>query len=484
MNLYGKPVGSEGIRSDPDDLSMGRREADEMDPARSPEGRAMAGGLKALRFQRLKERFRRLITDEATLQLAEATLSGQARLPFWKRIVAFLGPAFVASVAYMDPGNFATNISAGARYGYMLLWVILLSNLMAMLIQALSAKLGIATGRSLPELIRDEFPRPLVFFFWVQAEVIAMATDLAEFLGAAMGLNLLLGLPMFPAAVITGALAFALLELERYGFRPLEIAIVLFVGVIAFCYLIEIWLAQPAGTELAMALIRPRLTDTESVLLAVGILGATVMPHVIYLHSALTQGRIITRDPEKKRQIYRFEIYDVILALGMAGLINAAILIMAAATFHRSGYHVFLELTDAYVTLQPLLGPLAATAFAIALLASGLSSSTVGTMAGQIIMQGFVRWRIPIWVRRTVTMIPAIVVIGTGFDPTRALVLSQVALSFGIPFALIPLIWFTQRRDLMGPLTNTRLTTIAASIVAALIIAFNLFLIYQILVGA
>lgn len=453
------------------------------DPVRSPENGGMARGLKALKPYSLKERFRRLLSDKATLQLAEATLSGETPLPFWKRIVAFLGPAFVASVAYMDPGNFATNISGGARYGYMLLWVILLSNLIAMLIQALSAKLGIATGRSLPELIRDEFPKPLVIFFWIQAEVIAMATDLAEFLGAALGLNLLLGIPLLPAAMITGVLAFLILDLERYGFRPLEIAITMFIGIIAFCYLIEIWLARPNGMELVMALVPPRLTDTESVLLAVGILGATVMPHVIYLHSALTQGRIVAQSPERRRRIFRFELYDVILALGTAGLINAAMLIMAAATFHRSGYREFLQLTDAYVTLQPLLGPFAATAFAIALLASGLSSSTVGTMAGQIIMQGFVHWRIPIGIRRAVTMIPAIIVIGAGFDPTRALVLSQVTLSFGIPFALIPLIWFTQRRDLMGPLANNRLTTIVASIVAAFIIVLNLFLLYRTFVG-
>ncbi len=453
------------------------------DPVRSPENGGMARSLKALKPYSLKERFRRLLSDKATLQLAEATLSGETPLPFWKRIVAFLGPAFVASVAYMDPGNFATNISGGARYGYMLLWVILLSNLIAMLIQALSAKLGIATGRSLPELIRDEFPKPLVIFFWIQAEVIAMATDLAEFLGAALGLNLLLGIPLLPAAMITGVLAFLILDLERYGFRPLEIAITMFIGVIAICYLIEIWLARPNGMELVMALVPPRLTDTESVLLAVGILGATVMPHVIYLHSALTQGRIVAQSPERRRRIFRFELYDVILALGTAGLINAAMLIMAAATFHRSGYREFLQLTDAYVTLQPLLGPFAATAFAIALLASGLSSSTVGTMAGQIIMQGFVHWRIPIGIRRAVTMIPAIIVIGAGFDPTRALVLSQVTLSFGIPFALIPLIWFTQRRDLMGPLANNRLTTIVASIVAAFIIVLNLFLLYRTFVG-
>ncbi len=421
-----------------------------------------------------------LVDDAATRDLIRAVLLGRASLPFWKRVLAFLGPAFVASVAYMDPGNFATNISAGARYGYMLLWVVAMSNLMAMLIQSLSAKLGIATGRSLPEVIRDQFPRPLVIFLWVVAELVAMATDLAEFLGAALGLNLLFGIPMFPAALVTGVLAFAILSLEHYGFRPLEAVIIVFVGIIALCYFIEIgFFAHPDWGQIGLAVIQPRLTDTESVLLAVGILGATVMPHVIYLHSALTQGRLVVRTDAARRTIFRYEVIDVILAMGIAGLINGAMLIMAAATFHLSGYHELTELTDAYLTLRPLLGPLAATVFAVSLLASGLSSSTVGTMAGQVIMQGFLRRRIPIWLRRLVTMAPAILVIGLGFDPTRTLVLSQVVLSFGIPFALIPLIVFTRRRDLMGPLVNSRLTTILAAVVAVVIVGLNLFLLYQ-----
>ncbi|HXF70125.1 MAG TPA: Nramp family divalent metal transporter [Thermoflexus sp.] len=421
-----------------------------------------------------------LVDDTATRNLIRGILLGRTTPPFWKRVLAFMGPAFVASVAYMDPGNFATNISAGARYGYMLLWVVVMSNLMAMLIQALSAKLGIATGRSLPELIRDHFPRPLVWFLWVVAELVAMATDLAEFLGAALGLNLLFGIPMWPAALITGVLAFMILSLEQYGFRPLEAAIIFFVGIIALCYFIEIGLfAHPDLKEIGLAVVQPRVTDTESVLLAVGILGATVMPHVIYLHSALTQGRLVVRTDAARRTLFRYEVIDVVLAMGIAGLINGAMLIMAAATFHRSGYRQLTELTDAYLTLQPLLGPLAATVFAVSLLASGLSSSTVGTLAGQVIMQGFLRRKIPTWLRRLVTMAPAIVVIGLGLDPTRALVLSQVVLSFGIPFAFIPLIIFTQRRDLMGPLVNSRLTTILAVVVAALIIGLNLFLLYQ-----
>ena len=421
-----------------------------------------------------------LADDAATRELVRAVLLGRVRLPFWRRVLAFLGPAFVASVAYMDPGNFATNISAGARYGYMLLWVVAMSNLMAMLIQALSAKLGIATGRSLPEVIRDHFPKPVVIFLWVVAELVAMATDLAEFLGAALGLNLLFGIPMFPAALITGVLAFIILSLEHYGFRPLEAVIIVFVSIIALCYFIELgFFAHPDWGEIGLAVVRPRLTDTESVLLAVGILGATVMPHVIYLHSALTQGRLVVQTAEARRTIFRYEVIDVILAMGIAGLINGAMLIMAAATFHLSGYHELSELTDAYLTLRPLLGPLAATVFAISLLASGLSSSTVGTMAGQVIMQGFLRRKIPIWLRRLVTMAPAIAVIGLGFDPTRTLVLSQVVLSFGIPFALIPLISFTRRRDLMGPLVNSRLTTALAVVVAVVIVGLNLFLLYQ-----
>jgi len=421
-----------------------------------------------------------LLDDASTQDVVRAVVLGRARLPLWRRLLAFLGPAFVASVAYMDPGNFATNISAGAQYGYMLLWVVVMSNLMAMLIQSLSAKLGIATGRSLPELIRDHFPRPLVLFLWVVAELVAMATDLAEFLGAALGLNRLFGVPMFPAALITGVLAFLILSLEHYGFRPLEAVITLFVGVIALCYFVEVaFFAHPDWGEVGLAVIRPRLTDPESVLLAVGILGATVMPHVIYLHSALTQGRVVVQGDAAKRLIFQYEVLDVILAMGIAGLINGAMLIMAAATFHPSGYHELTELTDAYLTLRPLLGPLAATVFAISLLASGLSSSTVGTMAGQVIMQGFLRRQIPIWVRRLVTMVPAIAVIGAGFDPTRTLVISQVVLSFGIPFALVPLIIFTRRRELMGPLVNSRLTTVLVGVVALVIVGLNLFLLYR-----
>ena len=279
---------------------------------------------------RLRSAFRQLTDDAATRRLAQAVLTGRVAVPFWLRLLAFLGPAFVASVAYVDPGNFATNISAGARYGYMLVWVVVMSNLMAMLIQSLSAKLGIATGRSLPELIREHFPQPLVIFLWVVAELVAMATDLAEFLGAALGLNLLLGIPLFPAALLTGVLAFVILSLEHYGFRPLEAVITIFVGVIALCYFIEVaFFAHPDWPQVGLAVLRPTLTDTESLLLAVGILGATVMPHVIYLHSALTQGRIVVQTEAAKRLLFRYELMDVVLAMGIAGLINVAMLIMA-----------------------------------------------------------------------------------------------------------------------------------------------------------
>jgi manganese transport protein len=405
---------------------------------------------------------------------AQLVLAGHRR--GWRSVLPFLGPAFVASVAYIDPGNFATNIQGGSAFGYRLLWVIIASNLMAMLIQTLSAKLGIATGRDLAETIRDQFPRPTVWAMWILMELVAMATDLAEFLGAALGFNLLLGVPLLPAALVTGVVTFLILALERRGFRALETAIISFVGVIAVCYLIEIVRGRPDWAGVASSLTPPRLGERESVLLAVGILGATVMPHVIFLHSALTGRRIIAADPEQARRIFRFEVLDVTVAMGLAGLVNAAMLLMAAATFYRHGLLEVASLEEAHRTLSPLLGPASSAIFAVALLASGLSSSTVGTMSGQVIMQGFLHRRIPLWLRRLVTMIPAIVVIGMGLDPTRTLVVSQVVLSFGLPFALVPLALFTARRDLMGPLVNRPLTTVAAVVVTALISALNVYL--------
>jgi manganese transport protein len=425
-------------------------------------------------------------TGDTTQQHATAVLEGSSRRGFLGRLLPFLGPAFIASIAYMDPGNFATNIQAGAQYGYLLLWVVLASNLMAMLVQSLSAKLGIASGLSLPEMIRQEFPRPLTWALWLLAEVVAMATDLAEFLGAAVGFYLLFGIPLFPAALLTAVVTFAILALQRYGFRLLEAVITAFVGVIGLCYLIETILGRPDFAAARDAVLHPRFAGTESVLLAAGILGATVMPHVIYLHSALTQNRIVARTSEQKRRIFRYELLDILIAMGIAGLVNAAMLMMAAATFWETGVEVTAEsdiILEAFRTLTPLLGGAASIIFAISLLASGLSSSTVGTMAGQVIMQGFIHRQIPIWLRRLITMLPALVVIALGIDATRALVLSQVVLSFGIPFALVPLVLFTRRRDLMGDLVNRPLTTAAAAVVATLIISLNLFLLYQTFLG-
>jgi manganese transport protein len=396
-----------------------------------------------------------------------------------KSIWPFLGPAFIACVAYMDPGNFATNIAGGAKFGFTLVWVIVASSLMAMLIQTLSAKLGIATGRNLPEVCREQFSRRASVGLWVQAEAIAMATDLAEFLGAALGLKLLLGIQLFPAAVLTGVITFLILGLQRYGFRPLEAVIAAFVGVIGVCYLGELWLAHPPLGTVAKHAVVPDFQGNESVLLAVGIIGATVMPHVIYLHSALTQHRVVPRNDDEARTLYRYTRIDVLIAMTIAGLINVAMLVVAATVFFGSGLTHIESLEGAHRTLEPILGGASSVLFALALTASGLSSSTVGTMSGQVVMQGFIRRRIPLWVRRLVTMIPAFVVIGLGLDPSRTLVLSQVVLSFGIPFALIPLVMFTSRRDLMGVLVNRRLTVAAAWAIAGLISALNVFLLVQ-----
>jgi manganese transport protein len=426
------------------------------------------------------------VASAATRRHAAAVLEGTSRRGRLGRLLPFLGPAFIASIAYMDPGNFATNIQGGAQFGYLLVWVVLASNLMAMLVQALSAKLGIATGLSLPEMIRQEFPPGLTWVLWGLAEVVAMATDLAEFLGAAVGFYLLFGIPLLPAALLTAVVTFAILALQRYGFRPLEAVITAFVGVIGLCYLLETILGRPDFGAAVAAVIRPRFAGTESVLLAAGILGATVMPHVIYLHSALTQNRIVAHTPELKRRIFRYEVVDILIAMGIAGLVNVSMLMMAAATFWETGREVTAEsdiILEAFRTLTPLLGGAASTIFAISLLASGLSSSTVGTMAGQVIMQGFIHRQIPIWLRRLITMIPAIVVIALGIDSTRALVLSQVVLSFGIPFALVPLVLFTRRRDLMGDLVNRPVTTAVAALVAGLIISLNVFLLYQTFFG-
>jgi manganese transport protein len=394
----------------------------------------------------------------------------------------FLGPAFIASVAYVDPGNFATNIQGGAQFGYLLLWVIVASNLMAMLIQTLSAKLGIATGMNLAEHCRARFPRPVVFVMWLLMEIVAMATDLAEFIGAALGFQLLMGIPLFAGALLTALATMLILGLERYGFRPLEAVISSMVGMIALCYLLETIIGKPDWGLVAYHAFVPRFAGTESVFLASGILGATVMPHAIFLHSALTQGRIVVRDKKRLQSLYRFEIADVVIAMGIASFVNAAMLIMAAATFHTTGHAAIGTIEEAYRTLEPLLGSSAKWIFGLSLLLSGLSSSTVGTSAGQVIMQGFMQRHIPIWVRRLVTMAPSLIVIGAGLDPTRTLVVSQVVLSFGLPFAIVPLVMFTRRPDIMGELANRRLTTAIAGMIAGIILALNAYLTYKTLV--
>jgi manganese transport protein len=420
--------------------------------------------------------------DAATVAAAARELSGAGGKHWLARLLPFMGPAFIASIAYVDPGNYATNIQAGSKYGYLLLWVVVASNLMAMLLQSLSAKLGIATGKNLAEHCRDQFRPGTVRAMWVLMEVVAMATDLAEFVGAAVGFNLLLGIPLWLAGILTGIATFVILGLERYGFRPLEAVITSFVGVIAVSYLIETVLARPDWGAIAVGAVAPRF-GADGVLLATGILGATVMPHVIFLHSALTQRRIVVRDPVRMRALFRFELWDVAVAMGIAGLVNAAMLIMAAATFHLHGHSDLATIEEAHRTLAPLLGSAASVVFAISLVASGLSSASVGTMAGQVIMQGFLRRGIPVWVRRLVTMLPSLVVIVLGLNPTRTLVISQVILSFGLPFAVVPLVLFTRRGDLMGVLVNRRATTVVAALVAVLIVALNLYLIYGAFTG-
>lgn len=416
--------------------------------------------------------------DAATLDAARAVLRDERR-GRWA-LLPFLGPAFVAAVAYIDPGNFATNTAGGARFGYVLLWVVLVANLVAMLVQTLAAKLGIATGKNLAELCRDTYPRPLTIALWLQAEAIAMATDLAEVLGAALALHLLTGAPLRLAALAGGVAAFAILTLQRRGFRRLEATIAGFVGAVVLSFAFEVVLARPDGAEVARHLFVPELAGGESVLLATGILGATVMPHVIYLHSALTQGRIVGRSPAERLRIHRFARIDVVIAMGIAGLVNLAMLATAAALLFGTQVE---SITDAFQGYEQARGRGAALLFGVALLVSGLSSSSVGTLSGQIVMQGFLGRRIPVFLRRSITLAPALVIIWIGVDPGQALVLSQVVLSFGIPFALIPLLIFTRRRDLMGQLANTSLTNAVAVLMAALIIGLNLYLLYDTLLG-
>jgi manganese transport protein len=393
--------------------------------------------------------------------------------------LALLGPAVVAAVAYVDPGNFATNFSAGSQFGYLLVWVIVMANLMAMLVQYLSAKAGIASGRNLPELCRERFPRPVTRGLWVQAEIVAAATDLAEFVGAALGLNLLFGIPLFPAGLITAVVAFVILGLEQRGYRRFELAIIGLIGLVFLGFVYDLIAAgNQSGSAFLEGLV-PRFDGSESLLLAVGIIGATVMPHVVYLHSALTQRRIVPVDDGERRRLLRFNRIDVAIGLGLAGLINLAMLCIAAGLFHGSGHTEVDTIEEVHQGLGAMVGGGAALAFAVALMASGLSSSSVGTYAGQVVMQGFVRRRIPLFVRRAVTMAPALIVLAASVDTTQALVTSQVVLSFGIPFALIPLILVTRRRDVMGALVNRPLTTALASTIAGVVICLNVVLLIE-----
>ncbi|WP_432703407.1 Nramp family divalent metal transporter [Lysinibacillus sphaericus] len=407
---------------------------------------------------------------------AEAVLDGDIK--GWQRILPFLGPAFIAAVAYIDPGNFATNITAGSQYGYLLLWVIAFSNLMAVLIQSLSAKLGIATGKNLPEIARENFSKKTSIFLWIQAELVIIATDLAEFIGAALGLYLLFNIPMLPAALITAIGSFAILELQRRGFRAFEAGISGMVLIVVLAFAFQTFLAQPNWGEVTLGMLTPNFEGVDSLLLATGILGATVMPHAIYLHSSLTQNRVIGRNDNEKRRIFRFEFIDIVIAMIIAGAINMSMLIIAAAVFHTQGL-VVEDLHIAYNGLRDALGPMAAVSFGLGLLIAGLASSSVGTLAGDVVMQGFIQRRIPLYLRRAITMIPPLVIIASGVNATYALVLSQVILSFGIAFALIPLVMFTSKKDIMGSLVNHRITTILGWCVVVIVVALNIYLLWE-----
>ena len=415
------------------------------------------------------------LTDRTTLRIREV-LAGRRR--GLGSVLLFAGPAVIVSIAYMDPGNYATNIQAGAAFGYGLLWVVLMASLIAMLFQILSAKLGIVTGKNLAEMCRAQFPRPVVYAMWGVSEIAAMATDLAEFLGGAIGLSLLLKLPLLAGMVVTGLITYGILLFDRRGFRPLELIIGGLVSVVGLCFLIEMFIAPVAWGQAGLHSVVPSLPNAEALTVAVGIIGATIMPHAVYLHSALTQGRAPGRDVKERRALLRFSNRECIIALAGAGAVNMAMVMMASAAFH-AGHSDVAEIQTAYHTLTPLLGAGAAAVFLISLMASGISSSAVGTMAGQVIMQGFVDFRIPIAVRRLVTMVPAFVVIGYGANATNALVISQVVLSFALPLPMIALVLFTRRRDLMGEFVNSRLTNTLAIGGTVVILALNAVLLLQ-----
>jgi len=415
------------------------------------------------------------LTERTVLDMGEV-LAGRRR--GLRTALLFAGPAIISSIAYMDPGNVATNIQAGAKFGYALLWVVLAANLVAMLFQSLSAKLGIVTGKNLAELSREQFSKSVVMSMWGVSEIAAMATDLAEFLGGALGISLLFHIPLLLGMAATGVVTYVLLGFEKGGFRPMEIAIALLIAVIGICYLVELGMAPVAWDKAIVHSVMPSLPNSEALTIAVGIIGATIMPHAIYLHSGLTQSRAPARTTRERAMLLRFSNREVIVALTVAGLINMATVVLASSAFH-SGHSDVAEIQSAYHMLTPLLGTGAAMIFLISLIASGLSSSTVGTMAGQMIMQGFTSYRIPVWARRLVTMAPAFVIVALGIDPTRALVISQVVLSFALPVPMLALVWFTRRRDIMGEFANSRLTDAAAILGAVVVLSLNSILLVQ-----
>jgi manganese transport protein len=419
--------------------------------------------------------------EAAVARAARHSLEGRRRglAGIWP----FLGPAFIAAVAYIDPGNFATNISAGSQFGYLLLWVVLLANLMAMVVQTQSAKLGIASGMNLPEACRDNFSRRTSFLLWVQAELVAMATDVAEIVGAALALNLLFGMPLLEAAALAGLVSFGVLELQRRGFRRLEAVIAGMVGIVVAGFAFETIAAKPDGSQTLHGLFVPGFAGTESILLASGIIGATVMPHVIYLHSALTQRRVVGRNDSERRRILGFERLDVVIAMALAGLVNIAMMAMAAALFSSGEFGAISSIEGAFSGLQKAISDQAATIFGVALLASGFASASVGTLSGQVVMQGFVNRRIPLFARRAITLVPAIVIVALGVAPTDALVVSQVVLSFGIPFALVPLLMLSMRKEVMGALVNPKWVSALVAAIVVPIICLNAFLVVRLFVG-
>ncbi|WP_186231439.1 Nramp family divalent metal transporter [Burkholderia gladioli] len=415
------------------------------------------------------------LSTERTEQAARAVLEGRRR--GLAALLPFVGPAVVASIGYMDPGNFATNIQAGAAYGYQLLWVVLAANLVAMLFQAMSAKLGIVTGRNLAELCRDHFPAPLVWTMWIASEIAAMATDLAEFLGGALAFALLCHLPLMAGMVATALATCAILLLEKRGFRPLEAAIAALIGLIGASYLGELLIAPQHWGSVAWHLVVPQLSDRTALTLAVGIIGATIMPHTLYLHSGLTQQRTAPRNDTERRRLLRFSNREVVAALGLAGGVNLAMVLTAASAFHH-GAPDMSDIGQAYHALIPVLGPAAGALFLVALLSSGISSSVVGTMAGQIVMQGFIHRRLSIWLRRAITIVPAFAVVAAGCDVTHAMVLSQVVLSFVLPMPMIALLVLSARRELMGAFAPGRALLAVAASATLLILALNGYLIW------